>query len=269
MTAARRFALGLILSLFLPTAAWANTRYVDDTLYLGFYKSADGSGGQFTSAPSGTKLTLIETRGDFSLVRTEKGTEGWVKTKYLVEAPPAVVRIKTLEKSAERADALVAEIELLQEENNYLRMELDAALLQGAASVAQANGDAGEGESPAPLVPSPDSRRVAQLEQTIQRVMQALNVAVETPHTEPTDDGSTEIQVIESVNADVIKKPDIIGNITDADPSVAWDVVLSLLKQTSVVHYVLIFGACLLGFLLGIFVLDRRIRSRHGGYRIW
>ncbi len=257
MIARKMAVLGLLL--LSTTVLHATTMYVDDTLYLGFYNSPDGVGKQFTSAPSGTKLTLIESRDSYSLVRTEKGTEGWVKSKYLVADPPAVVRIKSMEQAAERAAALTLEVETLSDENAYLRKEIDSMLMaQSFAEEPEPEIDPDLEVTAEPEVEQDpvDQQQLAMLRAAIDDAMRALqNVSVTEPTIDPPELSASDFLFDDSGE--------------DTAPTMAWDNILSILRSMNFLHYSMLGAAVVIGFLLGIFVLDRRIRRQHGGYRIW
>jgi len=254
--------LGAVLGVLLlsTTALHATTMYVDDTLYLGFYNTPDGVGKQFTSAPSGTKLTLIETKDNYSLVRTEKGTEGWVKSKYLVTKPPAVVRIKSLEQAAERAAALALEVETLNEENVNLRQEIDSMLLVQSDDQEierESTTDLEVADEPVPQLEPVDQQQLAALKAAIDNAMRALQDVSEAE--EP------------SLNTPELSPMAFLFNDSEENtaPLMAWDYILSVLRSMNLLHYSLLGATLVVGFFLGIFVLDRRIRRQHGGYRIW
>jgi SH3 domain protein len=250
--------LSPLVILLLSTALQAETWYVDDTLYLGFYKSFNGSGKQFTSAPSGTKLTLIEKKNNYSLVRTEKGTEGWVKNKFLVAKPPAVVRIKSLEREAVRAVALAVEVDRLTEENTFLRKEIDSVL--ALSTVEPTNRETITTlevvAEPLPTQSPVDQQQLVALKSAIDEALQALHkvTAVE-PVTDQPEQSMTAFLFDDSTDGSA--------------PLIAWNNILSILRSMNLLHYALIVAAILVGFTLGLFVLDRRIRRQHGGYRIW
>jgi len=253
----RRYLSPLVI-LLLSTALQAEILYVDDTLYLGFYKSFDGSGKQFTSAPSGTKLTLIERKNNYSLVRTEKGTEGWVKNKFLVEKPPAVVRIKSLEREAVRAVALAVEVDRLSEENAFLRREIDSVLAKSSVErtkqeIITISEIVAE---PAPAQNPVDQQQLVTLKSAIDEALQALQKVTATEQT--TDKPGQSMTAL------------IFNDSKDGTaPFIAWNNILSILRSMNLLHYALLVIAIVVGFSLGIFVLDRRIRRQHGGYRIW
>ena len=257
----------------LPLSLQAQTKYVDDTLYLGFYKEPDGSGSQFSSVPSGTKLTFIESKNSYSLVRTEKGTEGWVKSKYLVDKPPAVVRIKALEKVATRADALAGEVESLNEENTLLRTEIDSLKVklkkagdnpQPAASTADEQ--AGEKETLNGQQLLALNSAMTEAAHSLQKVTEAArNLGVAENDAQAAGDIDVNVSVLSSEN-----NSGFTGFLEeDGSSLLGWESILAELRATKPLHYILIVIAALSGFGLGLFVLDRRIRKQHGGYRIW
>ena len=78
-------------------AATADTAYVTDSLRLGLHHADDTSDSPFQNLVSGAALEVLERRPNYARVRTADGDEGWVKTNYLVEQKPAVVRVAEVE----------------------------------------------------------------------------------------------------------------------------------------------------------------------------
>lgn len=258
MTARYLILLGVLL---LSSTVYADVRYVDDTLYLGFYDNQSGSGKQFSSVPSGTVLELLQSGSDYSLVRTERGTEGWVKTKYLVSEPPASVRIKTLEQVAERADALIGEVETLTQENVSLREQLESLAEQ--LSVEQS--EAEKKNTATKLQNSVDQRELDALKTAVNEAMRALkNVAEE--QTKAANQ-TAQATIAESEPA----APAIESSLTmeELTMEIAWQHIVHYLRSINFLNYSLIAVAAFIGFLLGMLFLDRRIRHQHGGYRPW
>ena len=101
-----RFLLGLI-ALF-PLLAAAETMYVTDNLRLGLHAAEDTSDRAFRILESGQPMEVLIRGGNYANVRLPDGTEGWVKTAYLVDAKPA--KLIVAETMQER-DALAAELE--------------------------------------------------------------------------------------------------------------------------------------------------------------
>lgn len=131
-----RLILGL-LALF-PLLAAADTAYVTDNLRLGLHNAEDTSDRAFRILESGQPMEILIRAGNYANVRLPDGTEGWVKTAYLVADKPA--KLIVAETMQER-DALAAEleqtkaafaepaatIERLQSETSNLKAQLETA----------------------------------------------------------------------------------------------------------------------------------------------
>ena len=92
----------------LPLVAAAETAYVTDNLRLGLHQAEDTSDRAFRFLESGQPMEILIQGGNYANVRLPDGTEGWVKTAYLVDEKPA--KLIVAETIAER-DALTAELE--------------------------------------------------------------------------------------------------------------------------------------------------------------
>lgn len=110
----------LLFSLFIlalaPTLIQAQeTIYVSDHLVI---TVRAGKGAQYQiikTAQSGEKLEVLEeTDEGYTFIRTEDGTEGWVRTQYLTKEPVAQERLGVAE----------AKLSKLTEQNQTLKTEL-------------------------------------------------------------------------------------------------------------------------------------------------
>jgi len=88
--------------------AVAETAYVTDNLRLGLHQAEDTSDRAFRFLDSGQPMEILIPGGNYANVRLPDGTEGWVKSAYLVDEKPA--KLIVAETIAER-DALAAELE--------------------------------------------------------------------------------------------------------------------------------------------------------------
>ena len=98
------FAL-LLLSVALAPQALAQSGYISDELTVPL-RSGPSNGHRILhrGLPSGTKLTVlaVDEGAGFSQIRTERGTEGWVRTQYLVNEPIAKIRLATVQRELAR-----------------------------------------------------------------------------------------------------------------------------------------------------------------------
>jgi Tfp pilus assembly protein FimV len=127
--------LGLILAL--PAAqVRAATAYVSDELVLGVYSEQNNQGQRLSTLHSGASVETLQVNGEFTEVRLNDGTTGWVKSAYLTTQEPATVRVKQLEEELDRSRATTpalaeaaarSEVEQLKRELAAKQSELDAA----------------------------------------------------------------------------------------------------------------------------------------------
>lgn len=105
-----RLITGLLV--LLPFVAVADTAYVTDNLKLGLHQAEDTSDRAFRILSSGQPMEILSRDRNYANVRLPDGTEGWVKTAYLVDEKPAKLIVE--ETMAER-DALAVELEETKE----------------------------------------------------------------------------------------------------------------------------------------------------------
>jgi uncharacterized protein YgiM (DUF1202 family) len=118
-------------------------RFVSDKLVLNVYAEPDQGSSRVATIQTGDALEELERMGNMVRVRLEDGREGWVGASYLVNDPPAVVRLRELQRqapsSAPRVDkALVDEIAQLKKENTTLRGRVSELQARITAPVAAA-----------------------------------------------------------------------------------------------------------------------------------
>jgi SH3 domain protein len=114
-------------------AAAAEPAYVTDSLRLGVYGVADGSGDAIETLTSGAAVEVLQSDPNFSRVRTPAGREGWVQTAFLVTNKPARARVAELE--AEIAD-LKNDLAILQDAQNVAEEQLGTLGHQAVAATA-------------------------------------------------------------------------------------------------------------------------------------
>lgn len=120
----------------LAGAVSAAPAYVSDELVLGVYSEQNNQGQRLATLHSGASVETLAANGDFTQVRLNDGTTGWVKSAYLTTQEPAVVRIKQLQDELDRSRATTpalaeaaarSEVEQLKRELAAKQSELMAA----------------------------------------------------------------------------------------------------------------------------------------------
>ena len=135
-------SVGLLLLTLLAVRATAATAYVSDELVLGLYAEQNGQGQRLATLHSGASVETLAVNGDFTEVRLNDGTVGWVKSAFLTTREPATVRVKKLEEELDQRRATTpalaeaaarSEVEQLKRELAARQADLDAA--RGALAV--------------------------------------------------------------------------------------------------------------------------------------
>jgi hypothetical protein len=116
--------------------------YVSDELTLGVYAEENNQGQRLATLHSGSSVETLAQSGDFTQVRLNDGTTGWVKSAFLTTKEPAAVRIKQLEEELDRSRATTpalaeaaarSEVEQLKQALGAKQAQLDAALAAAPA----------------------------------------------------------------------------------------------------------------------------------------
>lgn len=121
-----RLIIGVLI--LLPVLAAAETAYVTDSLRLGLHAAEDTSDRAFRFLDSGQAMEVLSRDRNYANVRLPDGTEGWVKSAYLVNDKPA--KLIVAETMAER-DRLAGELE-----------QAKAAFADPAATIEELRGQA-------------------------------------------------------------------------------------------------------------------------------
>lgn len=107
---------GLLLSVVLSTGvtghAYAETAYISDELTVPLRSGPSGRHRILHAGlPSGTVLEIIsvDEEAGFTQIRTQRGSEGWVRTQYLVSEPIARTKLAQAQRRIAQLENAVAE----------------------------------------------------------------------------------------------------------------------------------------------------------------
>ncbi len=145
-----------------PATASAATAYVSDELILGVFAAQNGQGERLATLHSGASVDTLAVSGEFTQVRLNDGTTGWVKSTYLTTREPATSRLKQLEEELDRRRATTPALAeaAARSEVEHLKLELAAkrAEIDAGAAVRATDGAAPSSElaasAPMPAQPA-------------------------------------------------------------------------------------------------------------------
>jgi uncharacterized protein YgiM (DUF1202 family) len=220
----------------ITSVARADSLYVIEQLYVTVNTAPDGSGERVGQIKSGDKVELIERQGDQTHVRLASGNEGWVKSSYLSADPP-----------------LREQLEQARKEKTQLEAELTKT--RTALAAANANVKAAD-------------RREAQASST------STNAPPAKTNREPRAPGAAEI--LPNVDAPASAEPSTqtatngaAEPTTQTPPPLFQNEPMMPSRPSWLVASAVALLALAVGFALGWRTLDKRIRAKYGGLRIY
>jgi len=247
-----------IVALWSVSVQAAEVMYVTDKLYLGLYSEKGDKGEKVKTLVSGSKLFIDLIEGGYAQVETDQGLNGWVKKRFLVEKPPAIVQLKLLQTEQDSGIKSVVEKQALQTENKALteknvllekkerasqkkitelQRELEQLKKQSVPSPVMSAKTLNVNEADCPkksqMSDSESEKELLELKQRLHKVAQILNIST-----------SSQIEESEITLFDTLKN----------NPMILFGGLLLII---------------LLSFLVGAKWVSWRIRSKLGGDLVW
>lgn len=156
----------------------AEYQYVSDQLIITLRNGQGNSYQILKTLPTGTRLEVLETTGEgYTRVRTSDGTEGWVRSQYLMADPTAAMQLdeatRKLNNLQEQHDKLSDTLSEVQTERARLSTERDELVkkLEAAESrLAHLNDVAAR-----PIVLDKENRELQQKNVALEKELQVLN----------------------------------------------------------------------------------------------
>jgi uncharacterized protein YgiM (DUF1202 family) len=236
-----RRALLLLPILAAAPGAYAETLYVIEQLVVNVNSAPDGSGERVASIKSGDAVEVLERQGDQVRVHLANGTEGWIRKSYLSADEPLQHRL------GERT----AEVEQLKQDIRRLEAELASAQSARSGKSTPTAPQTPASTSSPPQTPNFANASDAAPSATTAKVpVQASNATPGAITSDP--------KGVDSAVDPTVAEPSYFMSPPETPARPAWHWALG----SSVIGLAL-------GFVLGWQVLDRRIRRKYGGLRIY
>ncbi|MDY6942087.1 MAG: TIGR04211 family SH3 domain-containing protein [Pseudomonadota bacterium] len=168
----RLFIVLIIVLFLLPSNAWAATRYVSDQLEITLRSGASNQHRILKMLDSGMALQVLEQNDTgWSKVRTPRGDEGWVLSRYLMNGPSARSRLERAER----------EVQQLQTTNETLTTELNALKQELSSTREHLKQTTGRSEELAEkLDTASEGLKMAQTNQTLRQDIARLRMNIQT-----------------------------------------------------------------------------------------
>jgi hypothetical protein len=257
-----RKALLLVPVLAAAPALQAETLYVVEQLVVNVNSAPDATGARVTSIKSGDAVEVLERQGDQVHVHLGNGTEGWVRKSYLSEQEPLQHRLNERNAEVEKLKQDVARLESEVAATKAAAHGKPGAALANAGSNntggANAGGaSSGDGTSRGGAnTSSANSHGGASGSTGNNRGSGSAGVATQSATASQTAPGAGPED--EAGAPEPTHEPPYFMTPPDAPARPVWHWALG--------SFIVALG---LGFVLGWYMLDRRIRRKYGGLRIY
>lgn len=132
----RKHIAVLAVLLLVPTQGWAQQIYVSDVQEITVRTGPSLDNKVIQMVKSGSRIEKIRDEGEWAMVRTDTGKEGWVLKRYLSPEAPVKVQFEDFKARnadlVEKAGKVEAIIGKYEEENKNLQKNLAASQSEAA-----------------------------------------------------------------------------------------------------------------------------------------
>ncbi len=233
----RCFVIAFFMLLYISPVV-VNAAYVSERLFLSIYASPRENASLVKTLPSGSEVEILEEEGEFVRIRAANDVEGWAKAEFITEQTPASLTIKQITQQRDQLQAQLNAIGVTEQTVKRLQRQLATANRQ----IKNLNKDIEDKQSTAQ-----EQAEQQKFDQTAQ--LQLLYQELE-------ESEQATLVLADENKALKSKLRAAGGNTHDTLTKIAW-LLLSM-------------SLCLvLGILLGIGWLARRVRRRFNGRKVW
>ncbi len=253
----------LLLIALMPVKLMAETVYVTDSLLVGLHEEKSIDSAILKVLPTGTSLEVIKRENDFVHVRDPKGVTGWISNSYLMTNNPAG-------NTGADEDSAQAKIRQLEAELENIKLQTATAQQTAATQNQEQSGNSpklineltielaklkSENDSLNQQINS-DKLKSGELQAKLAELRNKLSQS----HDSNTSDKdlTEQIGLLSEHNTQLQTQMEQLSKGSD-------DTLNSLQNLNIMIITGILFLA---GLIIGMILMDRRIRNRHGGLRL-
>lgn len=280
----KKVILALALSItFGMNSVHAEDMYVTDRVILGVHQSAEETSVLVSSLPSGTKVEILETVGNFSRIKLESGIEGWIKAEFLIKEKPALIKLgevtstlntiteenkKLKERATKRERDLQTREDQVANSKSAIK-DLKKQLKESKAALVNAS-KAKPTETEAATVPAtPDNSaeleaaktKIDELQKQVE-VLQTVTILNDVEQDEPSK-AQLNSEIKKLMRRIKVAQANLNGEEIPSPEELA-----AIQPQMPLWYWILLGTMVILGMVLGIFFIDYIHRKKHGGFRL-
>lgn len=106
-------------------SAFAEKFYIDDTLRVGVRAEIGHQTAPIEVITTGAVLEILEQEDQYARIRTDDGIEGWVRTRYLTDSPPAKITLTQVNADYQQALSELGDLQQQIEQNKTAKLALE------------------------------------------------------------------------------------------------------------------------------------------------
>lgn len=243
----------------MPAKLQAETVYVTDNLLVGLHEEKSIDSAILKVLPTGTSLEVIKRENDFVHVRDPKGVTGWISNSYLMTNNPAnpaggddasaQTRIKQLEAELENIKLQTTTSQNAGTNQNQVQVKNSDELLNELAKLKTEN------ETLKQQINS-DKLKSGELQAKLAELRNKISQSQD--NNKGDQELTEQIGLLSEHNTQLQTQMEQLTKGSD-------DTLASLQNLNIMIITGILFLA---GLIIGMILMDRRIRNRHGGLRL-
>ena len=252
----------VVIYVLLHNTVQAEDRYVTDQIMLGVHQAAKSESALVTSIPSGTRVEILTTQGDFSKIKLKNGTSGWVLSSYLIREKPAAAELDDLSSRYQEAAKTATSKE---RESQLWRDELSNA----KTLIKELKKKLANGESLDTIEEATKKTAAAEKEnQRLNQEIEGLQAEVKSLRNINRDEAIIKLQEYEKEN--LAFKTRIAAALANLEGKTVPtpEELASIRPDFPIWFWGLLFLMGVFGLAIGIALMDYRNKRRHGGFRL-
>ena len=259
----------ILFGLLLPGLSGA--AFITDDIELQVYSQPFNQGAMLTTIKSGDKVEVLSSDGDFARITTGNNVTGWIEARYLSDEINTRTQLQTLQRRAQDLEA-----ELNATKDKLAKVQTSSISDAELKKLQQSAKDAGWMR--AELKKARDS--IKQLEDAAKTRKAATTDTQKELEELRTQNAALEQRLAavllvngeqEGLQAAEITEAPTTENVDPAGMESSADSATSESSLAIQLEWFLgsIVTAIIIGIILGMVWLDKRMRKRHGGFRLY
>ena len=263
----KKIIICLTLFLTLTTQSFAEKRYVTDRILLGIHTKADAASTLIKSVPSGTELEVLDSSEGFLNVELDDGTKGWVSSGFVMDETPTTRKYDVLshqyEQTTQELDKLKVDYAKKNREIQIRRDQVSNAKTTIEELKKRQNGSVViDIETESKLNAS--LQEIDSLKNELARLKKSPEPIVDFDHKKAAD----ELSNIKTQNDIMQQRIDVALAHLNGERIPTAEELASIRPKFPRWYWTLLTIILLVGIITGYFIMDYRMRRRHGGFRI-